>query len=205
MKPRKITFLPQKKIIRKYYDSSEQMEKELFVYSQNFPFIPGLKDFGDNWLEIEHKPGINLWEAQNTDFTSIAKIYAELHSNKRKDDLVICHIDTNPRNVIFVPTEKKYYLIDFVDWRWELPEFDIIHFLLFWTAAYDNSCFRSITNDFIDGYRSIRHIDPENWTKCYYKAENYFNERRKLFRKKDLNNSLDLSPNKEYLQTLFNK
>lgn len=189
-------------IVRKYYNTSSDMQKELEIYEKKLNFIPQLENSGDNWLEFEYKEGANLWEMVRIDFSAVAQLYASLHNVQSRGDFTICQIDTNPKNVLYVCSEDKYYLIDFVDWRWEYPEFDIIHFLMFFTAFYDQKNYIKICEDYISGYRKLRDIDQSKWQNSFKKAESYFDNRRKKFDKREINSSPDVSVNREYLRSL---
>jgi Ser/Thr protein kinase RdoA (MazF antagonist) len=103
--------------------------------------------------------------------------------------------------VLYCLQEEKYYLIDFGDWRWEWAEFDIIHFLLFWAAAFKKERFLLVISSFLNGYNKRRTISVEKWQEMYPQAESYFDQRRQQFNKQELNSSRDEKINREKIFT----
>ncbi|MCF7859106.1 MAG: hypothetical protein K9N07_07270 [Candidatus Cloacimonetes bacterium] len=181
----KIEFYWEKRIVRKHYHKAEEYQRELEIYNKSWKILPSLLNTGKNWLEISFKPGENLWEQDSVDFAVIGRLYAQLHNYESRDGKVICQIDTNPRNVLYCLEEKKYYLIDFVDWRWEKAEFDLIHFLLFWAGALSELEFYVAMKEFLAGYNTLRSISAETWQELYPQVVQYFDGRREHFGKRE--------------------
>lgn len=191
-----------KGIFRKYYKCQEVKARELYIYKQAWTFMPALLGEGENWLDLEYIDSCNLWEKEETDYQAVGRLYAELHQKMRKNELVVCHIDTNPQNIIFAERREKYLLIDFADWRWERAEFDVIHFLLFWGETKKKVEFRKICGEFLAGYMEKGKINKEIWQNLYKRAECCFCERRKRYNRKEKQPSLDKTENRKFLRSI---
>ena len=201
----KIEIFSEAGYIRKYYNNVGELNRELEIYRKDWDFLPALRNTGRDFLDIEYKSSMILWDMSEIDFYEIGKLYGKLHNAETKEGKVICHIDCNPRNVLYCPDEQKYYLIDFVDWRWEMAEYDVIHFLLFWAAALNESDYYKLTGKFYSGWKSIHKTSITDWDFSYQRAVKYFIERRKSYGKKEQNNGGDEMINRERIKSLAGK
>ncbi|MCF7913329.1 MAG: hypothetical protein K9M99_12430 [Candidatus Cloacimonetes bacterium] len=202
MKKRQITF-PEQGILRKHYQKIEDAERERQIYNLQLSFMPKLlkqgRDEAGEYNDFEYLSCRNLWQKKDIDFGAVARLYSKLHSQQKKNDKVICQIDTSPQNIIYVDSSDSYFFIDFVDWRLEYAEFDLIHFLLFWAAVKEKQHYIQLQNDFVTGYIAERCIDTERWRKLVPKVIEFFDQRRQHYGKYEKNICPDKHFNRKYL------
>ncbi len=199
--------LPEKNIFRKYYQSQHDAEQEKLIYKKKLNIFPELLNSGRDqsirYNDFQHIDCSDLWHLGSIDFSAVARLYATLHNTEQQRDKVICQIDTNPQNIIYDHRSEKYYLIDFVDWRWEYAEFDLIHFLLFWASVKPGTDFLKISQKYIQGYKEKREISSLRWKNIYPEVEEYFDKRRYFYNKNERIINRDISLNRQVLNNLL--
>ena len=188
-----------KKQVIKICNSPKEFQKELYVYQKNFFFTPKLLDNdGKNTLILEYIHGIPIIDLAKPDFAKIAGIISKLHSSENKLGKCICHFDNNPKNYIFA---DDYYMLDFSLWRYDYPETDLIHFLLFWASIYKSNTFKTIFREFMDSYQQTSVINQIEWELLMPEVIERFDARRRKFGKKEINP--DLINNRKILKNIF--
>jgi len=184
----------------KICNSPKMFKKELYIYEKKLPFTPKLLDHdGKNTLMLEYIDGIPLIDLLKPDFARVAELIAELHELENKSGKVICHIDNNPMNFIY--SKGMYYMFDFSEWEYDLPEKDLIHFLLFWASIYDTNKFESVHRSIINGYKKIGTINPLEWELLIPGVIERFDSRRRKFGKKEKNP--DIVENRELIKNIY--
>lgn len=180
--------------------SPEMFKNELYIYQKKLSFTPRLLDHdGKNTLILEYIEGIPIGELAEPDFGKIADLFLQLHSLENKKDLVICHYDNNPKNYLF--SKGRYYFIDFDEWRYQKPEFDLIHFLLFWASIYSRPKFEIAYKKFISSYMQKGSINPLEWELMIPEVIDIFDNRRIKYGKLEYNT--DVSLNRERLKNIY--
>jgi len=201
------TILADEGIFRKFYLEKHDAEQERLIFNKRLSIIPRLIATGSKdsieYNDFEYVESSHLWQLDNIDFQAIAELYCELHQLENKQDKVICQIDTNPRNIIYDKLNGRYYLIDFVDWRWEYPEFDLIHFLLFWAEVVSKVEFDDIQQSFLKSYKLKGEINSQRWGRLYPQVVHFFEDRRKLYGKSEKKFNPDQKTNRNLLSKLM--
>jgi thiamine kinase-like enzyme len=197
------------KIFRKFYHSSYDARQEYEFYQNKLGFIPRLIEYSSSgvvhYIDFEYIDSCSLWQQAEIDFCIVAKLYADLHNYSPREGKVICQIDTNPKNIIISRENGRYYLIDFVDWRWEYPEFDIIHFLLFWASAKPAEQFSLIVEQFLSAYQRAASISTKRWNDLLPQVISFFDLRRRIYQKKEKNNNPDMEKNRQTLNLILSE
>jgi len=178
----------------------KEFEKELYIYKKNPDFAPKLLGHNKvNTLQIKYVEGSPVIDLIFPDFRKIATVFASLHNLEKKGDLVICLVDTNPRNIIFCSSEKKYYLIDFSEWEYDHAETDLIHFLLFWCSLYKKDRFGHAMKDFLNSYQKYNQINTLEWKLLVEETTEKFDHRRNKFNKSEKISNPDTATNRQLL------
>jgi len=178
----KFVIYPELKQIWKYFQNPQeyQKEKEIYQYSPSFaPKLCGLLP-QQNLIKLQLLNAKTSIEIEPK-FQKIAQLFAQLH---RLNSPTICLCDTNPRNILYEIDLKRYFLIDFSDWQYQPPEYDLINFLLFWASIYSPKSFAKAATDFLAAYQKIAPIDGIFWQKRLPQAETEFDQRRARFNRK---------------------
>ena len=184
----------------KICNSPKMFKKELYIYEKKLSFTPRLLDHdGKITLMLEYIDGTSIVDLLQPDFKCVAKIIATLHELENNAGKCICHIDNNPMN--FILSKEQYFMLDFSEWEYDLPEKDLIHFLLFWASIYDKNRFKETFRTTIDGYRNIRNINPLEWELLIPEVIERFDRRRRKFNKKEKNP--DLLINRELIKEIY--
>ncbi|MCD6176829.1 MAG: hypothetical protein J7K29_03215, partial [Candidatus Cloacimonetes bacterium] len=84
---------------------------------------------------------------------------------------------------------------------YDLPETDLIHFLLFWASAYSFDRFKFVFEQVITTYKSKRMINPLEWELMLPEIILRFDSRRRKFDKKEIHP--DISKNREMLKNII--
>ncbi len=177
--------------------------KEIEIYKKGFSFIPKFFVEIDNLsFSIQLIAGKTIGEIDNPDFSKLGKIFGKLHSHKNREYFSICHNDTNPKNYL-VDKNGNYFMIDFSDWTYDYQEKDIIHFLLFWASIYSRKKFEYSVETFIKSYQKRENLNPEIWKKYFDQIKIKFDERRKLFGKKEILPPDVLKTNRNFLKNII--
>ncbi|MFC1898158.1 hypothetical protein ACFLYJ_01155 [Candidatus Cloacimonadota bacterium] len=189
-----------KKQVIKICKSPKMFKKEIYIYNKKLPFTPELLDHdGKNTLILEYLEGDNIGEIENPDFSQIAELFVALHKIENKKGMCICHADNNPKN--YVLSNGKYFMIDFGEWEYNLPETDLIHFLLFWASIYDADKFRKCFRQLIGKYLEKGNINPLEWEMLIPEVTERFDNRREHFGKVELNP--DVTNNREMIKNIY--
>ena len=114
-------------------------------------------------------------------------------------------MDTNPNNFIYDFKADRYFMLDFSEWEFNNKEFDLIHFLLFWAAIYDEEKFELTASSFIESYDKLDKINISVWNRLLPEIIIMFDERRNRFRKKEKLKNIDQEANRELLKKWFKK
>lgn len=195
-----------RKVFRKHYADAGQAMHERLFYNKKPDFSPALiASFISEktiYNDFEHVESRNLWQQKSVDFASIGRLYAQLHDFADKDQMVICHMDTNPQNIIWSVHQDRYFLVDFGDWLWFYGEYDLIHFLLFWASAKCAGEFDLIADAYLKGYHAQRKINVHKWDSLYAETINNFDKRRANYNKKESVTNLDVKCNRDKLKNV---
>jgi tRNA A-37 threonylcarbamoyl transferase component Bud32 len=190
----------EKNQVIKICKSPKMFKKELYIYNKKLHFVPRLLDHdGKNTLILEYLPGENIGEMKEPDFSKLAVLFAELHSLENKSGKCICHVDSNPKNYIF--SQQKYYMIDFGEWEYNLPETDLIHFLLFWASIYEADKFKTAFRQLLDKYLLQGNINPLEWEMMIPEMIERFDSRRQRYGK--IENNPDINKNREMIKNIY--
>lgn len=132
------------------------------------------------WIKLEKISGQPYLD---TDFNSgeLAKTLAAFHLSSFNGDKCLCQIDNQPCNIL--AAGRQYYLIDFSDSRYDFPEFDLCHLLLFWAADLPSGVFREKLGIFCEAYNALLPLRPVIWVESMQRATGVFDTRRKRFNK----------------------
>ena len=202
MKSRQI-ILAKQGVLRKYYQNSRDAERERQVYNKKLDIMPAMigsgREGSREYNDFKYLNCHNLWQKKIIDFGAVARLYGRLHSEEKSEEMVICQIDTNPQNIVYIEQSDRYYLLDFVDWRLEYAEYDLIHFLLFWAATKTNDEYIQIEQEFLNAYVTCRYIDYGRWQSLVPQVIKYFDERRQYYGKREKNMSSDSQVNRSHL------
>jgi thiamine kinase-like enzyme len=163
--------------------SKAAFQRELAVYSNDLSITPRLISADFPILKISYLPTIPIGEMEHPDFKKIARLYSILHTQTIFRTKCLCHIDCNPKNILYSKTDEQYYLVDFSDSKYDFPEKDIINFLLFWAAIFSDSEFENCYTDFLTAYNLNAVINKERFLILLPECIKAFQERRKKFKK----------------------
>jgi len=154
------------------------------------------------WIKLQRIHGIpylDMPEGFNPDM--LAQTIAEFHLAALHNDKCLCHIDNQPRNILF--SQNRFYLIDFSDCRFDYPERDITHLLLFWAAEMPESSFIPMATGFIDTYRQLIPLSALRWQKCLLQSISAFDSRRLKYNKHGKNPIETQTANRNLLAAVF--
>jgi len=150
-----ITYSSDGNSIVKRCQSPEECANELRVYSLHLDFTPDLlRIIDERTIEISLIKGNSLSNETEFDFSVPGNLLSQLHRSLHQDDKVLCHLDTNPRNYLIEDETGRYFLIDFSESGFSLPENDLVNFLLFWAAIIKPDRFQRAMRDFLAGYEA---------------------------------------------------
>ncbi len=169
-------------IVVKTVNTKEEYNKEMLVYGRHFSFVPEIINRDDELsFSMEMIQGHNI--SEGSDFHVIGEHFSQLHSVK-SGDLSLCHQDTNPKNYMY--SLGEYYFIDFAESDFNYPEYDLIHFLLFWAEIAEAEAFKTIINNFIKGYKRKGKICKNKWTELFPQIVQMFDDRRLKYEKPNI-------------------
>ncbi|MDN5353904.1 MAG: hypothetical protein PWQ09_660 [Candidatus Cloacimonadota bacterium] len=197
----KILFKKEAGEVIKICNSPAEFQKEVYIYQKNLDFTPKLIDHdGRIKLILQFIPGETIAQIKNPDFSELAKLFLQLHRLEQRDGKVICHIDTNPRN--YIKWQQQYYMLDFAEWQWQLPEVDLINFLLFYASEQQKDQFRKTCESFLRTYHEESTINVIEWELLLAELILKFDRRRKIFCKKEHSLSSDVNINRNFLKDI---
>jgi len=197
----RIIFKKDAQEVIKICNSPAEFQKELFIYKKELEFIPKLIDHDRRIkLILQYIPGQRVSDMEKPDFPKLAELFLKLHKVARKQQLIICQVDTNPKNYLF--WKGKYYMLDFSEWSWQLPEVDLINFLLFWASRQKDYQFRQNCKSFLNSYHQENTINVIEWEMLLTELIQKFDWRRKNFGKKERTLNSDVGKNRDYLQNI---
>ena len=161
----------------------DECSREIRVYRLRLPFTPELlRVIDERSFEIANIKGDPLSPLQQIDFRIPGRMLATLHLAAPQEGEVLCHIDTNPRNYLIEKETGDYYMIDFAESRYSLPEHDLVNFLLFWGAMLEPENFGIVMQHFLEGYETRHLLDPAR-KELFQGWFNAFDERRRRYGK----------------------
>jgi hypothetical protein len=180
--------------------TAEECANELQVYRLELENTPRLlRIIDERTIEISRIFGNTYSGEKDLNFSEAGKLFSQLHSASKKGDMVICQLDTNPRNYLIEKDTGRYFMIDFSESAYQLPENDLFNFLLFWAAILRVEEFRSKNEDFLRGYGSWELLDEKRKETHFPIWIAEFDERRRKFCKNP-GTELDWQKmNREYL------
>jgi tRNA A-37 threonylcarbamoyl transferase component Bud32 len=200
----KLVYSDDGKSLIKYCRSQEDCANELRVYRLKLAYTPELiRIIDDRTIEIARIRGKTLSAELNFDPFRIGRMLSALHEAKSKDDLVLSHIDTNPRNYLIEDRSGDYYYIDFSESRYSYPEHDLINFLLFWAAILPNNKFINVMHDLLNGYNTTILFDRDREKSLFPEWIEIFDNRRKQYGKTPCLNEEWQKRNRQYLRKNF--
>lgn len=175
--------------VEKICRNKRAFANELFVYGSDFPYKPKLIEIRKPQTlvlsKIEGIPYLDVPELTDEMVIKLAKAISKLHSIARVDDIVLCHWDNQPRNILWSENKQKIFLLDFEDIRFAPPEADIAHLFLFWAEMMNASGFKQMTGLFLNNYKSLVSLSQARWKDELKKAKSRFDRRRKLYNKQE--------------------
>lgn len=197
MKCSKLVFTEQ--TVTKFFDSIHEFQNELRVYQSELPNTPKLVEYSD--VDPVNICIRRVWGTpylDNPEFpidllaSSIAKFHlatfnisteqvatCKVWNHKSHERQCLCHYDNQPRNILY--DGLQYTFIDFSDSRFDFPETDVSHLLLFWAHEYGISTFTSHCLSFIHEYMQHLKLDAKHWHECLEHSILRFDERRKKY------------------------
>jgi len=197
----RIIFKKDAQEVIKICNSPAEFQKELFIYKKELEFTPKLIDHDKRMkLILQYIPGQRVADIGKPDFSKLAKLFLKLHKVGKKQNQVICQVDTNPKN--YLVWDGKYYMLDFSEWSWQLPEVDLINFLLFWASRQTDYQFRQTCDIFLNTYLRESSINMIEWELLLAELTQKFDWRRKNFGKKERIFNSDVGKNRNYLQNI---
>ncbi|MDP2172497.1 MAG: phosphotransferase [Candidatus Cloacimonadaceae bacterium] len=184
----------------KSFNEAVLFYRELTVYQRHLPATPKLLGFVEP-LEIvlERISGIPYTDdPDGFDSALLAKRIAAFHLSSFDGDKCLCHIDNQPKNILY--DGNDYYLIDFSDSRFETPEYDLSHLMLFWADMFEPARMQSLVGQFLSEYQKLASLDSDRWESCLRQNILRFDERRAQYNKKPPLLTIEMiSENRDYL------
>lgn len=152
--------------------------RELSVYRLGLRITPRLLDRHEpEWIALERVDGIPYLNSDSGfDPALLARAVAALHGSRSDNGLCLCHIDNQPGNILW--NGQRYMLLDFADSRFDRPETDVSHLLLFWAEEYEPDLFMHLASAFIAAYQQTRKLDTSQWQSCLQDSRERFYTRR---------------------------
>jgi aminoglycoside phosphotransferase (APT) family kinase protein len=200
--------MPERGAFRKYFFTKKAADHERAMYLRKLVIMPPLLGAGKEaalyYLDIALIECENIWQASSPDFARIASLYAYLHNAESKNGKSLCQMDTNPQNIIYDVENDRYYLIDFAEWDWQYPEYDLIHHLLFWAAASAQKDFSNIAETFLASYKAVNGIDASKWQQLFPQITQIFDDRRARYNKSEKTSGRDNEINRNLLKLVGN-
>jgi hypothetical protein len=198
-----LIFEKEKGRVIKICNSPSEYKKALAIYQRQLPFTPRLlDDDGSITLVLEYLPGIPIGDMDVPDFAALAQLFVQLHSLESRAGHVICHHDTNPKNYLYLPEQNRYIMLDFAEWRYDFPESDLIHFLLFFASIYSRREFTLAARSFLDAYRAKLPVNPIQWGMMLEEEIERFDSRRRFYGKSEAQKNPDVQDNRALLQQI---
>ncbi len=181
--------------------SHEECFREIRVYSLGLDFIPKYRGLqGTNKILLERIIGKSISLSIVLDASQLARMFSILHlktlikiASPHQTYRTICHIDTNPKNYLIRAADGKYFMIDFSESYYSIPEHDLVNFLLFIAASHQPDKFKSFLSSFLSSYTNKKIISNRHKT-LIIKWTSIFDHRREKFRK-----SLNINREWQYL------
>jgi hypothetical protein len=197
----KIIFKKEAGEVIKICNSPAEFKKELAIYRRNLDFTPQLIDHDKRIkLILQYLPGQRVSDMDQPEFSKLAQLFLKLHKVSKEQHQVICQVDTNPKN--YLVGKNQYYMVDFSEWEWNVPELDLINFLLFWASRQQAYQFRQTCKVFLKTYHQSSSINMIEWELLLSELIHKFDWRRKNFGKKERILNSDVGKNREYLQNI---
>lgn len=143
--------------------------------------LPRLLEFQEpEWIKLERVAGQPYLDL---DFSAkaLGLALADFHLATWDGDKCLCHIDNQPRNIL--ANGKKFWFLDFSDSRFDYPEFDLCHLLLFWAADLPETQFETKLRAFMSAYNAKLPLRPKPWKANLLRAIECFEARRARFSK----------------------
>lgn len=179
----KIVFLEKCKTVLKTCRNKQEFDRELAVYNLNLPVTPKLiSSRADLTLELEMIDGETISYQNELDFSCFAYLFSVLHDRTRQSNKVLCHIDTNPKNYLFRKYDSRYFMIDFAESMYSVPEHDLFNFLLFLAAIYEPEKFEISCQRFLTSY-GLKHLLDSARKDNFNLWIDIFDRRREMFNK----------------------
>ncbi len=143
--------------------------------------LPQLIEFHEpDWLKLQRVGGLPYLDG---DFSApaLGQVLASFHLATFDGDKCLCHIDNQPRNIL--ADEGKFWFLDFSDSRFDYPEFDLCHLLLFWAADLPEAVFEAKLPAFLSAYNAKLPLRQTLWQPCLSLAIDSFDARRLKYAK----------------------
>lgn len=170
--------------VLKSFKSPDAFNAELAVYRSSLPFCPKLFNHkAPFWLSLQRLDAVSYLDSDESfDPVALAEVISAFHLNFMEDELTLCHWDNSPGNIL--ACGERYYLIDFEESRYEYPEHDLSHLMLFWVEAYEEPVFQQKKNAFLKAYQTKIPLSEERWTEAVNSSLERFIQRRKQHKKR---------------------
>lgn len=177
-------------VVTKLFEKNQDYLAELRVYESNAPHVPKLLSHGkartlDDYLwyiTTNRVKGKAYMDESDFSPALLGKALAEFHFSSLKDGKCLCHMDNQPKNILFDGAE--YYFVDFSDSKYDTPETDVSHLLLFWAEEYPYMDFIRIAGCMLNSYQQLLSLKPDRWEKTMPKSIKRFDARRTMFNKR---------------------
>lgn len=188
--------------VKKHFTSRQAYNAEMAVYQLGLPMVPKLIDAKPGeWILMHKEDGVPYLDSFGIiDLKLLGKTIAGFHNATKQGDKCLCHIDNQPANILY--GNGSFFLVDFSDSRWDFPELDISHLLLFWAADLPEKLFADSCKRFLEGYASIATFSSQRWQRCLEQSIAGFDARRAKFNKPGGKNPHAIqAANRNYLTT----
>lgn len=195
-------------VVSKLFTDKELYDRELLVYHLTPPHVPDLLSANDAevmgqklyYITTKRIKGQAYLDQPNFSATELGAALAAFHAFTYKAGKCLCHIDNQPQNILLAGS--KYYFIDFSDSRYDFPEVDISHLLLFWAEEYPFVDFISHAGSLLNRYQEDITLERSRWSRSLKESIIRFDERRAKYNKSPIR-SEDSTKNRDWLSAVI--
>ncbi|MCB5261356.1 MAG: phosphotransferase [Candidatus Cloacimonetes bacterium] len=195
-------------VVSKLFTDKELFDRELKVYKLAPPHVPDLLSAGEAeimgpklyYITAKRIKGKAYLDLPNFSTSELGSALADFHAFTYKAEKCLCHIDNQPQNILLAGS--KYYFIDFSDSRYDFPEVDITHLLLFWAEEYRYLDFIARAGSLLNRYQEDITLERSRWSRSLKESIIRFDERRAKYHKSPVR-SEDSSRNRDWLSAVI--
>jgi hypothetical protein len=202
------TLITYPNVVSKLFTDKELFDRELRVYHLVPPHVPDLLSAGETeimgqklyYISAKRIKGQAYLDQPNFSAQELGGALAAFHAFTFKAGKCLCHIDNQPQNILLAGS--KYYFIDFSDSRYDFPEVDITHLLLFWVEEYPFVDFISHAGSLLNRYQEDITLNRDRWSISLKQSITRFDERRAKYNKA-FKRAEDSSRNRDWLSAVI--